>query len=546
MERLKKLKIALLEIRNSVTIYKFTLGIHYLTSVLREDGYTVSEMLFEAEEVDSISEMILEKDPDVVGISFYRETEEYIFKLARLLKKAKPNIKVFLGGHTATLYSTYILKKEKNIDIVVNSEGEKTVLDLVNRLEEGRSLETCEGITYRQDDEIIKNKNRELIENLDELPFPAIDVLKEKSLNNNYVFAGISTSRGCMGKCAFCVANRFYTYEKKYNWRGRSPANVVDEILYLKKSFPDKRLFYTIIDSSIEDPDPIRKNRLKELVSLMEKNNIHIPFNCYTRSESWSENDIDLIKRLKNVGLFEVNIGYEGSIEKTLEIFKKRASIDDNYRAYRIFKDENINVFGFLIMFHPYTSFTELRSNAELLLKVEMAYHPQSWWQTMDLWPDSRIFFDVTKDGLLMGPEEKGYIFNYAYEDGRIHRVNAAMKKIGESQESIAYVNTNEKIKLDQLLYNVWKEQDSQLKVIENEMSEYIELYEQRKKLMGICQYEYFMELIDKTERDLSDREIDSICNDWISALRENNIELEKIWLKFNMMFRRKKVELLV
>lgn len=249
--------------------------------------------------------------------------------------------------------------------------------------------------------------------------------------------------------------------------------------------------------------------------------------------------------RFKRVGLFEVSIGYEGSTEKTLEIFNKRASVNDNYRTYSIFKEQNINVFGFLIMFHPYVSFAELRSNAELLLKVEMAYHPQSWWQTLDLWPDSRIFFDVTKDGLLLGPEEKGYMINYAYEDGRIERLNKVMKKIGESKGSIAYSNTNEKIKLELLLYDVWKKHDDKLKLINDEMSEYIDLYKKNKRSMGIQQYKYFIELIDYIEKDMPVNNIDNVAKDWSAVLSENQIELEKIWLKFSMKFRRKKVELL-
>ncbi|PJI06517.1 MULTISPECIES: B12-binding domain-containing radical SAM protein [Clostridium] len=540
-----KFNVVLLEIRNNVTLYKFTLGLDYLTAVLRDKNYSAWDFMFESEDIETMKQKILSVEPNIIGISFYRETEETVFELTRAIKKVSPDIKIYLGGHTATLYAAQILKKESTIDFIINGEGELTTLEVCKLLSNKEDLTTCKGVTYRKDKIIMRNENREFIKSLDDLPFPALDTIKEKGITSNYIFAGISTSRGCLGKCGFCVANRYYKDSKNLGWRGRSPKSIVNEIKHIKNVFPNKRIFYTIVDSSIEDPCPKSKERLKEFVTLLEENNLFVPFNCFTRAESWSEDDSELIQRLKNVGLFEVSIGYESSNAKTLAIFNKRAAVEDNYRACRVFKKNNVNVFGFLIMFHPYTTLEELRSNADLLINVNMAYHPQSWWQTLDLWPDSRMFLGVAMDGLLIGPEEKGYLFKYAFEDGRVEKINEAMKLIQNSKSSLDYINTNEKIKLECLLYNAWKVTDNSLTCVKQEMDEYEDLYEKNKEYMSLRQYELFMSLIKYVESGRDNSLINQAVNDWIELLKSNQIELEKMWMKFTMRLRRKNVDIL-
>lgn len=535
-------KIVLIEIRTHVTIYKFTLGVDYITAVLREHNYNVCNITFESDDVEAMKERILAENPSLLGISFYRETEDVVFSLTRQLKKENPNMKICIGGSTATLYGTQILKKEASIDFVVKGEGEYTHLEVCDLLSNNQDLKDCKGVIYRDGDMIMSNEMRPFIEDLDELPLPALDGIIEKAAQDNYVFAGISTSRGCFGKCSFCVANRFYDHKKKMGWRGRSPKSIVKEIKRLKDTFPDKRIFFTIVDSSIEDPYPDTKERLFELVTLLEENNLRIPFNCFTRAESWSEKDAELIQRLKKVGLFEVSIGYESSNERTLELFNKRADVDDNYRAYKMFYDAGVNVFGFLIMFHPYATIEELKTNADLLVKVRMGYHPQSWFQTLDLWPDSRMFLGLAQDGLLLGPEPQGYIFNYAFEDGKIGRINKAMLDIANSPSSRAYSDTNEKIKLECLLYNAWRPTESDLELIDEEMISYQKMYEENKDYMSGKQYDLFMKLIHYAETDADDKVIEELAEEWKELLKENQISLERMWLQLSMKMSRKKV----
>ncbi len=543
--RKNNFNVVLFEWRFSETLYKYTLGLHYITSILRKENFNVWDLIFEDESAEDVHEEIISLEPDVIGISFYREMEEEILTFCRLIKSKHPEIKIILGGHTATLYASYILNKEPCADIIVIGEGELTFVDVCTRLQNGESLEGCKGIFYRKDNIVKRNEDRELIENLDELPYPALDVLIANHKTSKCVFTAISTSRGCLGKCGFCITNRIYGDAPKKEWRGRSPENVIEEIKYLQDAFSDKRLVYRIVDGSFEDPDPIEKSRIKRIIALFEENDINIPFSILTRSDSWTEKDEQLIKRMKNVGLYEVAVGFEACTTKSLKVFNKRAEIEDNYRTYDLFNRNNINVFGFLIMFHPYTSLEELKKNAKFLLDMNIGYQPQNWWSTLYLWPDSRMLPNVVRDGLLLGLEAEGYQMLYAFEDGRVEQVSQVLNEIGEFKSTHAYRESIEKIKLECLLYDAWKVQYEEMKAIDKEMEMYKNLYETNRKEMGIKQYELFIRLVEAVESNTFEDIKNDVIKEWKNLMVINYENLEREWIKYRMKFGRKKVILI-
>ena len=537
--------VILMEWRYTESPYKYTLGLEYIASYLKSVGISARNFVFEADFLDKTVKKILSYNPKLIGIHFYREAEPSIFALARKLKKLDKNIIIAVGGHTATLFAAAILEKEPCIDIVSFGEGEKTFEELWYRIKHHKSFKDCKGIFYRETDYIMKNPPRELIENLDDLPYPALDVLKESTLNSTAVFAAISTSRGCMGNCRFCISNRIYDNTYKKMWRGRSPENVIGEILRLRDTFAHKRLSYRIVDGSIEDQDFKTKNRLERLICLYEENEIHIPFEVLTRADSWTEKDIPLIKRMKNVGLYAVDIGFEASTDKSLKVFNKKAHVEDNFRTYQIFTDNGIDVFGFIIMFHPYTSFDELEENARFLMDVDMAYQPQSWWSELYLWPDSKILTDIVKDGLLLGFEEKGYQLKYGFVDGQTQVAYDFLRDISKLESVQAYWDTIEKVKIECLLYNVWKRDDKQLLEIAEEMGQYEKWYRKCRKDSGKEQYDLFMKLLKVIREGQLEKYRQDLLNNWEDTMKKWQKKLEQQWLIIKLKQGRKKIKLL-
>jgi len=85
--------------------------------------------------------------------------------MIRLLKTINPDAPVVSGGGLATSNSD-LLFKNTDIDITVQGEGEKTMLELCRALEEGRNLDSVAGIRFRENGAVISNDARKNIDNL--------------------------------------------------------------------------------------------------------------------------------------------------------------------------------------------------------------------------------------------------------------------------------------------------------------------------------------------------------------------------------------------
>lgn len=541
----KDFRVVFFEWRDNESLYKYTLGLHYLTAMLKREGFYVKNMIFEVEAVDYVLGAVLRENPDMVGIHFYPENEDVIFEFVTKLKEKRPDITTVLGGHTATLYAASILKKAPFIDVISYGEGELTTLELCTRLKNKESLKGCLGTFYRENGVIHRNPPRPLIEDLDSLPYPDLSVLIEENKKAKTVFSAVSTSRGCKGNCGFCITNRVFDKQSVKTWRGRSPENVVGEILHMQEVFKEKRLVYRIVDGSFEDPDPIEKTRLTRIIELFEEYDLHIPFGILTRAESWHAKDEELIKRMKKVGLYEVAIGFEGCTDESLRAVSKRATVEDNYRTYELFHRNGLNIFGFLIMFHPYTKFDELRKNAQFLLDMDMGYQTQNWWSELYLWPDSKMLPNIIHDGLLIGPGEKGYEMKYAFVDGRVAKVQKVLHKVGVLNSVLMCRETIEKYKIESCIYGVWKEQYDEFKRIENEIQDYLSYYKKCRTNLGEEQWKLFIEILDTVENDTIDVAEEGIIKRWDELLISNHDEMERQWIRYRMMFGRKKVTLI-
>ena len=128
------------------------------------------------------------------------------------------------------------------IDIVVHGEGELTIVELVRALQENeRDLRSIAGISFRDGEEAVFTGYRELIPDLDSLPFPAYDLLPVEKYgarsHNHPRLAAIELGRGCAHGCSFCVLwkqmGRFQNDRPTPCLRVKSPERLLEEIRIL-------------------------------------------------------------------------------------------------------------------------------------------------------------------------------------------------------------------------------------------------------------------------------------------------------------------------
>ena len=212
------------------------LNLSYLASFLISKGYDNTKIL-DAEALELSYEEILMRvkklNPDLIGFTSPTPPFQQVLDISYMIKKYNPNIKIVVGGaHPSAMpLST---AKEKCFDFVCYGEGELTMLEIVQALERGDTdYSKIDGILFRKDKKVIQTKRRALIENLDELPFPARYLLPlklyfpppTKSVTDKNGTSMV-TSRGCPFNCTYCVAKVVWTRRVRF----RSPKNVVDEM----------------------------------------------------------------------------------------------------------------------------------------------------------------------------------------------------------------------------------------------------------------------------------------------------------------------------
>jgi len=229
------------------------LGLLYIAAVLEEDGFEVRVIPTDIMEWKwaQIRDEIRKYRADVIGVTATTENRFQSFQLIKEAKKANPDALTVLGGPHASMAAEDCLEHIPELDLVVKGEGEKTMLELCQKLKEDRdlpNLNSIAGLVIRNRGKILSTPLRMPIQDLDSLPYPAFHLVPFEKYNFVFEVPGegklpainMMTSRGCPFNCSFCAT--------PINWgrtvRMRSPQNVIKEIEFLKNKYDIQVLFF--------------------------------------------------------------------------------------------------------------------------------------------------------------------------------------------------------------------------------------------------------------------------------------------------------------
>lgn len=339
--------------------YKW-LNIGYLISSLqRHVELELHTKFFLFDEIDEAIEVCKKNNADIIGLPLLQANYSPTIDFIARIKNHLPNVHITVGNLFASTYPEYCMKVSPNIDTVVYGEGEQSLFELCNALINGRDLSECKGIYYRKNQEIIKYEEFDFPESLDSLPYPSRDYFNSKC----NVF-GVIGSRGCTGKCTFCVTNAIGGGALRI----RSIDNILDETRLLIEQYNCKYVIF--YDSTFCSNKKVIRKRLTDLYNGILSHNINFSFSINMRTNQINEENIDIILKLNEVGLDTIMLGFEAGNAEDLAFYKKPCSIKDHNNALEIFKTYgilsekyiiNINV-GF-INFHPYSTLKNIKKN---------------------------------------------------------------------------------------------------------------------------------------------------------------------------------------
>ncbi|WP_400217858.1 B12-binding domain-containing radical SAM protein [Methanobrevibacter smithii] len=305
------------------------LGIAYMAGVLQENNIDVEILDASAEDMDfkDVEKELLKRKPDLVALTALTPTIGRALETAQVVKETLPDSIVVMGGYHPTFNFIEILEDE-NVDIVIRGEGEYIMLNLVQALENQSSLHDVKGIVFedKNSKEIVVNPEAPLIQDLDELPFPALNLLpmkKYRLLDMDTHMTTMITTRGCPMQCSFCSSAAMHG--KKI--RERSVENIVDEIEYLKTNYDIDTIAF------MDDTFTLKKRKVMAICDEILKRNIEIMWGCTSRVDTLDEK---LLKKMKEAGCITIFIGVESADQQQLDNMCKNTTIAKIENAFKI------------------------------------------------------------------------------------------------------------------------------------------------------------------------------------------------------------------
>lgn len=355
------------------------LGILSIAAVLRQNGHNVKIYDRNIEE-NSIKEY-MKFDPELIGFSSF--TGPMLLDALKISKLFREYLEVPIvwGGIHASLLPIKTIQNAY-IDMIVVGEGEETIVELAGGIEKGGDLGKIKGLIWKRKDngsiKIIENEPRPFIRDLDELPFPAWDLVDEKQyfktaigLNrSSSAFFSIQSSRGCPFNCGFCYNTAF----NRRKWRSKSPKRVLEEISFLREKYQIHKINFK------DDNFTVNKNRAIEICKGLIKNKLDVRFNVDCRVDLFNR---ELVQYLKWGGCDQIYFGIESGSRRILKFINKEITVEQAVDAIKLSRKYKIkNSASFIMGFPTETSediyFTERlihQMNPDnLLLKIYTPY----------------------------------------------------------------------------------------------------------------------------------------------------------------------------
>jgi len=324
------------------------LGLLYLSAYLQQKGVENSVFDSTFSTLEKLQAHLLDTQPKYICLYTNLVTKLTVLQLIQFIVKqdALRYSKIILGGPDVTYNVENYLRA--GADMVVIGEGEQTLSELISALDLPMNpfLDQVPGIAFINAlGEVVQTSPREKMKNIDALPVPhraAIDLALYRDVwrkHHGQSTLSISTQRGCPYTCRWCSTA---VYGQSY--RRRSPANVADEMVGLKKEYNPDSLWF------VDDVFTVSHNWIADFRRELALRELRIPFECITRADRLNA---EVMSDLKRAGCFRVWIGAESGSQKIIDAMDRRVKVSQVGEMIRLAKLMGMEAGTFIMVGYP-------------------------------------------------------------------------------------------------------------------------------------------------------------------------------------------------
>lgn len=342
------------------------LGTLYVASSLLKAGHDVRFINGAFLTHADIMRELKDFHPQVVGLYSTTFGWDKAERTAEAVKALDKNIFVFAGGpYPIAVKGSCLREGGGAIDAIVTGEGELTSVEVLERLAGGKSLREVEGLAYRENGSVVENESRPLIKDLDDIPFPARELLGDAmsyipppATYRRRPVAVMITSRGCNRRCIFCFQ---IDKTRKSGIRYRSVENVMAEIEHvLGQGYREIKF---IDDTLAADYD-----RAMAIATEIKRRGLD-----FTWFASACVNQVDkpLLQAFKDAGCWAILFGAESGVQKNLNAIRKGITLEQTMRAVKAAKEVGLMVLTPFLFGIPGETFEEGLQTIEFACELD-------------------------------------------------------------------------------------------------------------------------------------------------------------------------------
>ncbi|HNU96857.1 MAG TPA: radical SAM protein [Candidatus Portnoybacteria bacterium] len=381
------------------------LGLGYIAAYVEKFSHHQVE-IFDAHtyglNASEAAEKILEKKPDIIGVHAITDNRFKAIAFAKEIKKRNKDVIVLMGGPHFSLTAKNALELVPEIDFILKSEAEKSMVAFLDALEKKQGLDSVSGLVFsNRSGQIIDNPITEIISNLNELPMPAWHLFDLKLYNKpidgtNIRSIGVMSARGCPNNCVYCANARS-------GLRLMNPQKFVDQIEFLYKEYGYKGFDFW------DDTLTMVNEHAIAICNEIIKRKLDIVW--YARARVNTVNK-ELLQLMKRAGCIRISFGVESGSPRILKIIRKNITIEQVMNAVKWSSDAGMAVLTNFMVNLPEETLDDLKQTIELMKQINKVKNCSAAYGFTVIYPGTELELMAKQKGLM----PKDFSWNSPYQ----------------------------------------------------------------------------------------------------------------------------------